>query len=298
VSTPPKTRGLGRGLGALLGDTPIAPAPGAAVAATPEPVPRGGILHIPVASISPNPRQPRRVFAAEAHEELRSSIVELGVLVPVIVRQLAPDKYELIAGERRWRASAAAGLATVPAIVRDADDRESLEVAIVENLQRENLDALEEAMGFEHLIASYGLTQEQVALRVGRTRPTVTNALRLLGLSDEIKRFVHEGKLGAGAARALLAVPEERRAAVARRAAAEGLSVRAIEALARPPAAPKARVVVKNDADTAALIERLRYRLATRVGVVRRERGGSIEIGFADDAELVRIADLLLGEPE
>lgn len=291
MSTPPKTRGLGRGLGALLGDTPIAPAPG-------PPVPRPGTLQVPVAAISPNPQQPRRVFGTDALEDLRSSIAEFGVLVPLIVRRLDGEKYELIAGERRWRAAAAAGLATVPAIVRDADNRESLEVAIVENLQRENLDPLEEAMGFQHLIDAYAFTQERVAQRVGRRRPAVTNALRLLGLSDEIKRLVHDGKLGAGAARALLAVPEARRDAVARRAAAEGLSVRAIEALARGPAVPKLRVPVANDADTAALVERLRYRFATRVGVVRRERGGVIEIGFSDNDELVRIADLLLGDAE
>lgn len=284
MSTRPQ-RGLGRGLGALLGE-PIAAVP----------APRDGIVQIAVSMIAPSPQQPRRVFDPAALEELRSSIGEFGVLVPLIVRRLGTDRYELIAGERRWRAAAAAGLATVPALVREADDRESLEVAIVENLQRENLDPLEEAMGFAHLIETYGFTQERVAQRVGRTRPAVTNAMRLLTLSDAIKRLVHERKLSAGAARALLAVPEERRDAIARRAAADGLSVRAIEALARPPAAPRKRSTSALDADTRALVERLRYRFATQVNVSRRERGGTVEIRFADDDELVRIADLLLGQ--
>jgi ParB family transcriptional regulator, chromosome partitioning protein len=289
VSTP-KLRGLGRGLGALLGEAPVAPA-----APPPAAPPRDGLVQIAVTAISPNPHQPRRVFAPEALEELRSSIVEFGVLVPIIVRKLAGERFELIAGERRWRASAAAGLATIPAIVREADDRESLEVAIVENLQRENLDPLEEAMGFQHLIESYDFTQERVAQRVGRTRPAVTNALRLLGLSDAIKMLVHERQLSAGAARALLAIPETRRDAVARRAAAEGLSVRAIEALGREPA-PRVKPVVATDPETVALIDRLRYRFATQVVLARRERGGTIEIRYANDDELLRIADLLLGD--
>ncbi len=281
--TAPK-RGLGRGLGALLGE-PVAPAP-----------PFGrGLVHVPVTAISPNPHQPRVTFEPQALDELRASIAEFGVLVPIIVRKLEGEKYELIAGERRWRASAAAGLATIPAMVRSADDRESLEVAIVENLQRENLDPLEEAMGFAHLMEAHDFTQEQVAGRVGRSRPAVANALRLLTLSDAIKALVRDGKLSAGAARALLAIPPERREAVARRVAAEGLSVRAIEALAREPVA-RSRPETPNDAETRALVDRLRYRFATAVALTRRERGGSIEIRYASDDELMRIVDVLLGD--
>lgn len=273
-------------MGALLG------APGAPAA----PPPSRGLVNVPVAAIAPNPHQPRTTFAPEALAELRSSIEEFGVLVPIIVRRLAGDRYELIAGERRWRAAAAAGLETIPALVRNAGDRESLEVAIIENLQRENLDPLEEAMGFSHLMETYGFTQEQVAQRVGRSRPAVANAVRLLGLSDPIKALVREGRLSAGAARTLLAVPEERRDAVARRAAAEGLSVRALEALAREPAAKTRAAVPALDPETAAVIERLRYRYATHVAVVRRERGGTIELRFAGEDELLRIVDLLLGD--
>jgi len=283
--TAPK-RGLGRGLGALLGD-PIAP-----------PSAHGGrgLLQLPVAAISPNPHQPRVTFAPGALDELRSSIAEFGVLVPIIVRKLDGDKYELIAGERRWRAAIAAGLATVPALVRTADDRESLEVAIVENLQRENLDPLEEAMGFAHLMEAHAFTQEQVAQRVGRSRPAVTNALRLLTLSDPIKAMVRDGELTAGAARALLALPEDKREAIARRVASDGLSVRAIEALARAPVAKPKSAPAAADVETAALIDRLRYRFATSVALARRERGGTIEIRYADDDELMRIVDVLLGD--
>jgi len=281
-------RGLGRGLGALLGNPEAAPAPAAQ---------RGGLINVPVAAISPNPNQPRTTFDAEALAELQASIAELGVLVPVIVRRLAGERYELIAGERRWRAAVAAGLATIPALVRAADDRESLEIAIIENLQRENLDPLEEAMGFAHLMEAYGFTQEAVAQRVGRSRPAIANALRLLGLSDAVKALVREGKLSAHAARTLLSFPEARREEVARRAVAEGLTVRQLEALAREPAAkPRPGAPKAIDAETAAVVDRLRYKLATHIGLVRRERGGTIEIRFSDEDELTRIVDLLLGD--
>jgi ParB family chromosome partitioning protein len=281
-------RGLGRGLGALLGSSNT-PAAASAPAAR-------GLINAPVAAISPNPHQPRTTFDAAALAELQASIVELGVLVPIIVRKLDGDKYELIAGERRWRAAVAAGLSTIPALVRNADDRESLEVAIIENLQRENLDPLEEAMGFAHLMEAYDFTQEAVAQRVGRSRPAIANALRLLGLSDTIKALLREGRLSAGAARALLAIPEARREVAARRAVDEGLSVRALEALARDPVVKAPAAVKPLDAETAAVVDRLRFHLATHIALVRRERGGSIEIRFSDETELMRLIDLLLGD--
>jgi ParB family transcriptional regulator, chromosome partitioning protein len=281
-------RGLGRGLGALLGSS-NSPAAASAPAAR-------GLINAPVSAISPNPHQPRTTFDAGALAELQASIVELGVLVPIIVRRLDGDKYELIAGERRWRAAVAGGLATIPALVRNADDRESLEVAIIENLQRENLDPLEEAMGFAHLMEAYAFTQEAVAQRVGRSRPAIANALRLLGLSDTIKALLREGRLSAGAARALLAIPEARREVAARRAVDEGLSVRALEALARDPVVKVPVAAKPLDAETAAVVDRLRFRLATHIALVRRERGGSIEIRFSDEGELMRLIDLLLGD--
>ncbi len=282
-------RGLGRGLGALLGDreTSDLTAP-----------PRRDLQHVALVKIRPNPLQPRTTFEPRALDELRASIAAFGVLVPIIVRERG-DGYELIAGERRVRAAQAAGLDTVPAIVRPADDRESLEVAIIENLQRENLDPLEEAMGFQHLMEAHAFTQEQVAERVGKSRPAVANALRLLSLPDAIKQYVRDGRLTAGHARAILALPVERRDAAARRAVAEGLSVRAVERFAQdaPPrrrAAPPART----SADADAFVERLRYKYATNVRHVPAERGGTIELRYADDGDLMRIVDLLLGEAD
>jgi ParB family transcriptional regulator, chromosome partitioning protein len=283
-------RGLGRGLGALLGDA----ATSDVTTAQPR---REGLPQIPLAKIRPNPHQPRKTFAADGLEELRASIAVFGVLVPIIVRERV-DGYELIAGERRWRAAQAAGLEVIPAIVRPADDRESLEVAIIENLQRENLDPLEEAMGFAHLMEAYEFTQEQVAERLGRSRPAIANALRLLSLPDSIKAFVREGKLSAGHARAILTLPPERRETLARRAVDEGLSVRALERLAQEAAPRRARAKTasaRGGADEE-FVERLRYRFATQVRVVTQERGGTIEFRYADPSDLMRIVDLLLGE--
>jgi len=282
-------RGLGRGLGALLGEG------GTSDVTTPAPPRRDGVPQIPVAAIRPNPRQPRTSFDEAALAELRDSIAAFGVLVPIIVRE-AGDGYELIAGERRWRAAQAAGLETIAAIVRRADDRESLEVAIVENLQRENLDALEEAMGFAHLMETYDYTQEQVARRVGRSRPAVTNALRLLSLPDSVKQLVREGKLNAGHARAILALPPELRESIARRAVAEDLSVRAVERLAHDGGAKRRRPAAARAGEDEEYVQRLRYRYATQVRVVGGKRGGTIELRYADAADLMRIVDLLLGE--
>ena len=282
-------RGLGRGLGALLGE-------GESTADVTSAPPKRDLQQIPLAKIRPNPRQPRTTFAPAALEELRASIAAFGVLVPVIVRERA-DGYELIAGERRLRAAQMAGLETIPAIVRPSDDRESLEVAIIENLQRENLDPLEEAMGFQHLMEAYQFTQEQVAERVGRSRPAVANTLRLLSLPDSIKQYVRDGKLSAGHARALLALPVERRDAIARRAVDEELSVRALERLGQDAAPKRTRATAQRaSGDDEAFVERLRYKYATSVKLVPQERGGTIELRYADPADLLRIVDLLLGE--
>jgi ParB family transcriptional regulator, chromosome partitioning protein len=287
-------RGLGRGLGALLGeaatsDVTTAPQPG---------VRREGLPQIALTKIRPNPHQPRQTFAAAALDELAASISAFGVLVPIIVRERG-EGYELIAGERRVRAAKSAGLEMIPALVRASDDRESLEVAIIENLQRENLDPLEEAMGFQHLMESYGFTQEQVAERVGKSRPTITNSMRLLSLSDAIKQFVRDGKLSAGHARALLALPVERREPAARRAVDEELSVRALERLAQDGAPKRARAgatAQRASGDDEAFLERLRYKYATNVRIVPQEHGGTIELRYADPSDLTRIVDLLLGE--
>ena len=283
MSAAPK-RGLGRGLSALLG----------------EPKPAGDELQqIPVERIRPNPFQPRKSFDEGTLAELRASIAEYGVLVPIIVRSRG-EGYELVAGERRWRAAAALQLATIPAIVRASDDRDSLEVAIIENLQRENLGALEEAAGFKHLMDEYSFTQEQLAGRMGKSRPAIANALRLLALSDAIKVMLADGRLSAGHARALLAAPEKERLALAQRAVNEGLSVRALERLAGAVTTPQApdeeRPAKALTADEAAFESRLRFRIGAHVALKRSGKGGEIKIRFADERELIRIAEILLGE--
>jgi len=283
--SPQPKRGLGRGLGALLGES-------APIAET--------LREIRVDRVLPNPHQPRKRFEETALEELQTSIAEHGVLVPILVRECG-DSYEIIAGERRWRACAALQLRTIPAIVRSSREGESLEIAIVENLQREDLNPLEEAAGIAELIESHGYTQEQVARRLGKSRPAVTNALRLLGLSDGLKAMLADGVLSAGHARALLGAPEDARQLLARRAVNEGLPVRAIErviaALARGADGAKRHVrTVGLSADDRDFEARLRVHLGAPVALRRGAKGGTIEIRYAGEADLIRISDLLLGE--
>lgn len=277
-------RGLGRGLGALLGDA--------------QPVERERpqlANEIPIDAIIPNPYQPRTTFDSEALEQLKSSIQTFGVLVPILVRKRG-DRYELIAGERRWRAAAAAGLRTMPAIVRDAEDQQSLELAMIENLQREDLDALEEAMGYQHLIDDYGFTQERVAERVGRARPSVANALRLLSLPEPVQALIRARALSPGHAKALLSFPEKDRVAIAERAAREGISVRVLERLAQRLATPPKKRMTAAADDLNDVADQLRRRLGSRITFVRAKKGGRIEIRFTDESDLIRIVDILLGQ--
>ncbi len=279
-------RGLGRGLGALLGEErPVA----------------SGLTQIPVGAIRPNPQQPRTHFDPQGLAELEQSIRELGVLVPIIVRPLAGDgeaRFELIAGERRWRAAAAARLATIPAIVRSADDRSSLELAVVENLQREDLGPLEEAMGFAHLLEEYGFTQERLAERIGKSRSAIANGLRLLSLSDPIKARLRNGGLSAGHARALLGVEARERESLAARIERDGLTVRDIERFgARRKARRSPKAPLRRSPDLEAAESRLRYRLGAHVALVPAPGGGGrVEIRYADQAELTRLLDLILAE--
>ncbi len=289
MSQAPK-RGLGRGLGALLGDAPVPTAPAA----------REALREIPVAAITPNPYQPRTTFDQDALDELQASIAIYGVLVPIIVRKRG-EKFELVAGERRWRACAALRKETMPAIVREGDNRDSLEVAIIENLQRENLNPLEEAAGFSHLIDEYGLTQEEVAQRVGKSRPVIANGLRLLQLPDPIKAMLADGRLSAGHARALLAAPAEQRMQLAQRVVNEGLSVRALERLTGAVDTPNAQKVQRArelSPEEHDFESRLREKFGAYVALVRSGRGGRIEFRFTNDKELIRLGDLLLESEE
>lgn len=281
-------RGLGRGLGALLGESPL---PQQAQA-------DHQMREIPVENITPNPFQPRKSFDPVALNELQMSIAEYGVLVPIIVRERG-ERFELVAGERRWRASAALQKATIPAVVRGSDDRDSLEVALVENVQREDLNALEEAAGFAQLMDEYAFTQEQLAERLAKSRPAIANALRLLLLEDAIKAMIVDGRLTAGHARALLAAPAQNRLSLAERAISEGLSVRSLErsaaALAnpgRPQGAPNSRPL---SPDQVEFESQLRTKLGAHVALRRKGKGGKIEIRYASESDLIRIAEALLG---
>jgi ParB family chromosome partitioning protein len=278
----PKRR-LGRGLDTLLGQPREA---------------EGGLTALPLDAIRPNPQQPRITFDQAALAELEHSIRELGVLVPIIVRPLAGNErlYELIAGERRWRAAAAAGLDSIPALIRSADDRSSLELAVVENLQRQDLDPLEEAMGFAHLLEQYDYTQDALAERLGKSRSAVTNALRLLSLSDPLKAMLRSGALTVGHAKALLAIDPARRESLAGRILRDGLSVRDIENAASESAPKKrrSRTVKGRSADIEAVEGRLRYALGSHVAILPGRKGGRVEIRYSDDGDLTRITDLLL----
>jgi ParB family chromosome partitioning protein len=284
VSLPGKRKALGRGLSALIPD----PEPAPAVEAQPG-------AEVPIAALVPNPYQPRSSMDPARLAELTASIRESGVVQPILVRRLGPG-YQIIAGERRWRAAQAAGLEVVPVHVRDVTDAHLLELALVENVQRQELTALEEAHAFCRLQDEFHLTQEEIARRVGRERSTVANTMRLLRLPKELQGLVAEGRLDAGHARALLALDRDAdQLALGREAARKGLSVREVErrvALLRAPR--KEPAAKRRDANTRAAEERLRAALGTRVEIARRGRSGQIRIRFASEAELNRIYELLV----
>jgi ParB family chromosome partitioning protein len=276
-----KSSGLGRGLGSLI------PTDQADENTS-------TFREIAVASVETNRFQPREHFDEEQMDSLAASVQELGVLQPILVREAGNGTYELIAGERRWRAARRAGLAVIPAIVRDATDVASLEQAVVENLHRQDLNALEEAAAYRQHIDDFSLTQEQVAQRVGKSRSAVTNTLRLLHLSTPVQRLIADGQLTAGHARALLArESREEQELLAQRVVDEHLSVREIEALVKDvPAAPTPAVTPSAppvpDAAVLELEHLLSARLDTRVKV-KMGKPGKVSIDFADIADLERI---------
>lgn len=293
--------------GPTAANTPASPATAAPAPATPGPTaanpPSPGILRVSLAEIVPSPLQPRKVFTAESLGELAASITSQGILQPLVVRRVA-DRYELIAGERRWRAAQQAGLDRLPVLVREATDLEVLELALVENLQRENLNPLEEAIGYQQLQERFQLTQEQVAARVGRSRVAVANALRLLRLPESVQADVRDGRLSVGHAKAVLALAEPgAQAELARRILHEGLNVRQAEKLAAqlaarpgkatPPSPPPPGNPAPADPHVAALENQLRERFATRVKIHYRRGAGSVEIQFDSDDQLNRVLGLL-----
>ena len=285
-------RRLGRGLEALLGPT------------REEAEREGSLVELPLATIKPNPYQPRRDLDPVALEELKASIKQAGLLQPVVVRPLPENGgYELIAGERRLRAAQSLGWEKIPAVKRHVDDRTVLTLALIENLQRDDLSPVDEARGYERLIAEFNLTQQDVADAVGRDRSTVANALRLLKLPPPVLDLIHESKLTVGHARALLALDDARTVTnLAREAVAQALSVREIEDRVRGGRAPERRPRLKRGLPPAPEVRRvedaLRRRLGTDVRVTLRAKGkGQLHVSFYSNDDLARLMEIILGTP-
>ncbi|HXF95673.1 MAG TPA: ParB/RepB/Spo0J family partition protein [Gemmatimonadales bacterium] len=285
-------RRLGRGLEALLGPS------------REEAEREGSLVELPLSAIRPNPFQPRQDVDPASLDELKASIKQAGLLQPVVVRPLPENGgYELIAGERRLKACQALGWEKIPAVKRDVDDRTVLTLALIENLQRDDLSPVDEARGYERLIAEFSLTQQEVADAVGRDRSTVANALRLLKLPAPVLEMLHEGLLTVGHARALLALDDPRTVTnLAREAVAQALSVREVEDRVRGGRAPERRPRLKRGLAPAPEVRRvedaLRRRLGTDVRVTLRAKGrGQVHIAFYSNDDLARLMELILGAP-
>ena len=281
---------LGKGLSALIPDTPVP---------TPQ---RAGVVEVDVDRIFPNEKQPRVQIDDSKIDELARSIRENGIIQPLLV-QASGDGYRIIAGERRWRAAQRAGLLKVPVVVRDmagATEREVLQLALVENIQRENLNPIDEAIAYQRLADEFQLSQEQIAAAVGKDRSSIANYIRLLRLAEEVRAALASGALSMGHARALLAIPDDStQRQASREVVSRSLSVRETEALVKrltttgTPPSPKDATQAKNDVHTRAAEDRLKFALGTSVRIVRKGEGGAIEISFGSETELNRLYDQL-----
>lgn len=286
---------LGRGLSALIREPePQAPASPPLV---PPAVPTGGPLQVDIDLIDPSPYQPRTQFREETLEELARSIRASGIIQPLILRPLG-TRYQLVAGERRWRAAQRSGLPSVPAVFREVPEEMALEITLVENIQREDLNPLEQARAFDRLMTDFNLTQENVADRTGKDRATVANAIRLLRLEKPIQDLIEDGRISAGHGRALLAVTDQKlRQKLAQRAARGGLTVRQIERLAaRRTRAAAAPLQPQLDANTRAALEELQRYLGTRVSLRPRTktRPGQLQIEYYDEQQLAGLYERLM----
>ncbi len=276
-------RGLGRGLDALFAD-------GAGAVST-------GPTELALDELTPNRYQPRVDFDAAELAELAASIRAQGLIQPILVVRRAEGGYAIVAGERRWRAAREAGLARVPVVVREKlSEREFLEAALVENLQRADLNAIEEAEAFERMHREFGLSHQEIGERIGKSRSAVSNRLRLLGLPEEVRSMIRQGRLSAGQARPLLGLASDReRVRMARRAVEEGLNARQLEAATRPSGSVKKKSLRRLDPDTVAAAERLTKHLQTKVEIHRRGKSGSLVLAFHSEDELIRLYDMLMG---
>ena len=283
-------RGLGKGLGALLGDAALQ-------------TQEAGSLSLPISQVEPGLKQPRKRFDDEALADLADSIRQHGVIQPLTVRRLSSGYYQIIAGERRWRAAKLAGLSEVPVVIIEADDRKVMELGLIENLQREDLNPMEEAGGYRVLMEEYGLTQEEVAQQVGKSRPAVANALRLLSLPPSLHPLLEDGQLSAGHARAILSVPSPQlQEKLADKVVAEGLSVRQTEALAKRLAAGEATPPPRPEGPDLSIYlkeaERtLGARFGRKVSIVSGKRKGRIELEYYGPDDLTARLDLLEKAP-
>ena len=277
-----KKGGLGKGLEVLFAENSIEE--------------EGKTVSLPISEIEPNRAQPRKQFDDEALAELSASISQHGVLQPLLVRPVAGGSYQLVAGERRWRASRMAGLTEVPVVIREMSDKEAAELALIENLQREDLNPMEEAAGFQSLIESYHMTQEEAAQRVGKSRSAVTNALRLLGLTPSVRKLVEEGKLSAGHARALVPLSPSLQESAANAIVSGGLSVRQTEALVKRLSAEKKEAQLKDPDEVDYLAEaqnELKARLCRGVKIVPGRKKGRIELEYYGVDDLNDLLDAL-----
>ena len=278
-------KGLGKGLGALLGDF------------SEEPIENSAYRELPIYKVEPNPDQPRRDFDEEELQALADSISVHGVIQPLTVRELPSGYYQIIAGERRWRAARMANLSDVPVVVIEADDKKAMELALIENLQRQDLNPVEEALGYQSLINEYGLTQEEAASRVGKSRPAVANSLRLLGLTEEVLEKVKKGELTAGHARAILTLKSEKKQLeAAQKIIALALSVRQAETLCKnmnkEPAPRKDEVFA---VDYVAECEKsLSKHLGRGVKIINGKRKGRFELEFYGEEDLQNLLDALM----
>ena len=278
-------KGLGKGLGALMGDF------------AEEPREKSPYQLLPIHKVEPNPKQPRRDFDPEELQSLADSIATHGVVQPLTVREKANGYYEIIAGERRWRAARLAELREIPAVIIQADDKKVMELALIENLQRQDLNPVEEALGYQTLMTEYGLTQEETAQRVGKSRSAVANMLRLLALNEDVLAMVREGKLSAGHARAVASLKtEKQQKEAAQKIAALGLSVRQAELLCKnlqKPAAPAKPVSLKVDY-VAECEKKLSKHLGRGVKLVSGKKKGRVELEYYDSEDLQVLIDALL----